>query len=158
MTTQPAIHPAKHRRFTWGTAMTLVFIAWAVFIVQFIWRANTLDRELVADKPYEQGLAYQHQIEATQNATAYAANIRVSATSEGITLALPAQLVPIMQQAELHLQRPDRRADDIRLTLPVPATSVEIPVQALRHGHWRARLTWTANGKPCLYQTSLFVP
>ena len=128
----------------WGTGILLSIIGFIVIIMTMVVISVRMEGiELVTEGYYEKEIAYQDQIDKEQVTLDQNRDvIRFDSQKQLLVLDLPAGV-----KGSLHLFRPSNAELDQRLALDGNNTGIiEIPVDNLKEGYWKAQLNWVENG------------
>ena len=128
----------------WGTGILLSIIGFIVIIMTMVVISVRMDGiELVTEGYYEKEIAYQDQIDKEQVTMDQNRDV-ISFNSQKQLLILD---LPAGVKGTLHLFRPSDAELDQKLSLEGKNIgAIEIPVDKLKEGYWKAQLNWTENG------------
>ena len=79
-------------KFTWGHAITLVFILFAGYILYFVYQSFQTNVDLVAEDYYAKEVAFQDRINQTANAVPFKDVIEVRVDEQGLILQFPEEI------------------------------------------------------------------
>ncbi len=145
-------------KFNWGTGIVLAFILFISFILYFVIRMSTDDsnkHELVTKDYYRQELAYQKEIDAEKNAVAMNAQVKVTASEEGILIEFPERFEPEKITGKVSLYRPSNRHLDVNFPISLSNTHLLIPDSQLVDGRWDITIEWQYKGNSFLHKEKL---
>lgn len=135
-------------RLHWGTAIAMVYGAFAISTVGFVVFAAQYPVELVRDDYYAGALRHDERRAAVENATALGAPV-VSAGEDGrsVIVALPEE-----QAADaagtVRLYRPaDAAADRLVGLAPDASGRQALRLDDLGSGRWIVQVAWTSGGR-----------
>ncbi len=135
-------------RLHWGTAIAMVYGAFAISTVGFVVFAAQYPVELVRDDYYAGALRHDERRAAVENATALGAPV-VSAGEDGrsVIVALPEE-----QAADaagtVRLYRPaDSAADRLVGLTPDASGRQALRLDDLGSGRWIVQVAWTSGGR-----------
>jgi hypothetical protein len=128
----------------WGTGILLSIIGFIVIIMTMVVISVRMDGiELVTEGYYEKEIAYQNQIDKEQVTLDQNRDV-ISFNSQKQLLILD---LPAGVKGTLHLFRPSDAELDQKLSLDGNNLGIiEIPVDKLKEGYWKAQLNWIENG------------
>jgi hypothetical protein len=128
----------------WGTGILLSIIGFIVIIMTMVVISVRMEGiELVTEGYYEKEIAYQDQIDKEQVTLDQNRDV-ISFNSQKQLLILD---LPAGAKGTLHLFRPSDAELDQKLSLDGNNIGViEIPVDKLKEGYWKAQLNWVENG------------
>ena len=145
-------------KINWGTGIVLAFIGFIGFILYFVFLASTegkADHHLVTDEYYQEELAYQKEIDATQNAMEYAGQFKYEVTDEGLLITIPEALRKQNTQGTVFLYRPSNKHLDFNLTISLSNSHLLIPDKRLLGGRWNIKIRWDYEGKDYLVKKKI---
>lgn len=145
-------------RISWGTGIVLAFAAFIIFILYFVVLASTENKanhDLVTREYYKEELAYQQEIDAEQNALAYAKATTFTKTGEGLVITLPENFNFDNTQGTVSLYRPSNKHLDFDLPVSLSNSHLLIPDKQLLDGRWDIRISWSSNQQNYLIKKSI---
>ncbi len=145
-------------KINWGTGIVLAFIAFISFILYFVVRMSMDDRanhDLVTKEYYKRELAYQNEIDASENAAKMGAKLKVVKSEEGLTIFFPNQFEPNKIKGTVSLYRPSNKHLDIDFPISLSKTHLLIPDNRLVDGRWDINVKWEYKGKTFLHKEKL---
>ncbi|WP_296699138.1 FixH family protein [Algoriphagus sp.] len=128
----------------WGTGILLSIIGFIVIIMTMVVISVRMEGiELVTEGYYEKEIAYQDQIDKEQITLDQNRDvISFDSQKQHLILDLPAGV-----KGTLHLFRPSNAELDQRLAIDGNNKGIiEVPVDKLKKGYWKAQLNWVENG------------
>jgi len=129
----------------WGKWIIIAFVFFALFIATLVTVCMRQDVSLVSTSYYQDELAYQQQIERTNNALSLAEKPVIRVAEPGV---VEVNFQQRADQGKLRLFCPSNAAMDRAFDLGSSAESLRhFDVQGLQRGMYRARLQWSAAGK-----------
>lgn len=148
-------------RSRWPLAIGAAFVLFATYIGLMVQHALRTSVDLVSPDYYQQELRYQQRMEATARTAALPApvQVQVEAAARRLRLTLPPALAGQPVRGTLQFFRPaDQRLD---FTLPFapagqPPQQV-LSTRALRPGHWRLRLAFSAGPQEYFLEKELTI-
>lgn len=142
----------------WGRGIAAVIVLFIAAILVMVWISMRERVDLVADRYYEDGLAYEGRLEARRHARADG-NVRISADASGIRLVFPAGLAAAGITGEAHLYRPADGSRDRRVALAPDSAGVQqLSIAGLLPGHWKVKVLWSIPGVEYYAEESVFLP
>ncbi|MDX1315379.1 MAG: FixH family protein [Eudoraea sp.] len=145
-------------KISWGTGIVLAFVAFIIFILYFVFLASTRNQanhDLVTREYYKEELAYQQEIDAQQNALAYAKATTFTKTAEGLMITFPEDFNFNNTDGTVSLYRPSNKHLDFDLPVSLSNTHLLIPDKQLVDGRWDIRISWSHNGQNYLIKESI---
>ncbi|SIN85206.1 FixH family protein [Algoriphagus halophilus] len=128
----------------WGTGIFLSFLGFIVVIMTMVTISVRMDGiELVTESYYEKEIVYQDQIDKEQ--------ATLDQNKDVMTFDMKGQMIlvdlPSGASGTLHLFRPSDAALDQKIKLDGNSQrSIEVPINQLKSGYWKAQLNWVENG------------
>lgn len=145
-------------KINWGTGIVLAFIAFISFILYFVVRMSMDDQanhDLVTKEYYKRELAYQNEIDASENAAKMGAKLKVVKSEKGLTIFFPEQYEPNKIKGIVSLYRPSNKHLDIDFPISLSKTHLLIPDNRLVDGRWDIAVKWEYKGKIFLHKEKL---
>lgn len=142
---------------SWGTAITLVYTAFAAATTGFVAFAMSRPVELVTPEYYAEALRQDQRMQAEQNARSLRPGVAlVQSAGRQVALSLPLDQVTTAQ-GTVTLYRPaDSRADRV---LPLALDSngrQHIALDGLAAGAWIVQVRWAASGREYYVEQPVF--
>jgi hypothetical protein len=129
----------------WGKWIVVAFVLFAAFIDTLVTVCMRQDISLVSSSYYQDELAYQQQIERTNNALNLAEKPVIRVVQPGV---VEVDMQQPADNGELRLFCPSNAAMDRAFDLDSSSDTLRhFDVQGLQRGMYRAKLQWTAQGK-----------
>lgn len=129
-------------KFTWGHAITLVFILFAGYILYFVYQSFQTNVDLVAEDYYAREVAFQDRINETANAVPFKEKVEVKVDHEGILITFPKDEVEVLEGSGT-LFRPSSKDMDRKFPITLNEDHTQrIPKQALSPGRYSVQLEW----------------
>lgn len=128
----------------WGTGIFLSFLGFIVVIMTMVTISVRMDGiELVTESYYEKEIVYQDQIDKEQ--------ATLDQNKDIMTFDMKGQMIlvdlPSGASGTLHLFRPSDAALDQKIKLDGNSQrAIEVPINQLKSGYWKAQLNWIENG------------
>lgn len=145
-------------KINWGTGIVLAFIAFISFILYFVVRMSMDDQanhDLVTKEYYKRELAYQNEIDASENAAKMGAKLKVVKSEKGLTIFFPNQFEPNKIKGTVSLYRPSNKHLDIDFPISLSKTHLLIPDNRLVDGRWDISVKWEYKGNTFLHKEKL---
>lgn len=140
---------------SWGYRITIVYLAFAAFMIGMVTLCILQDDIFLVDKEYyKEELKYQDKIDKISTASRLRVPIKMQHQGSELVITYPPEALP--SGGDLWLFRPS----DARLDKHMAATASEggvqtIPLSALAPGLWRVKLDWQSGGKGYFYEREL---
>ena len=136
---------------SWGKAIVVVFVAFALFIGTLVTICVRQDISLVSRNYYQDELRYQDEIDQMNNVAALAERPLI-AVREG-QLEIRYTDLSKVEHGKLTLVRPsDARYDAVFTVAQTTQPFQRYDISGLPSGRYNARLVWSINGKDFLVQ------
>ncbi|ARV15232.1 FixH family protein [Polaribacter sp. SA4-12] len=145
-------------KFNWGTGIVISIIAFMSFIMYFVITMSTDKRfkhDLVTEKYYQKELAFQKQIDATQNAFKLKEKITLINTLEGLQVLFPSNFNPKEIEGKVFLYRPSNKQLDFEIPISISNTYLLVPEKRLLDGRWNITVSWSYKNTPYLFKKEL---
>jgi hypothetical protein len=133
----------------WGKWIIASFILFAVFIATLVTVCMRQDINLVSKDYYKEELAYQEQITRISNTVALASKPSISRINSD---SLEIILIQTVARGELKLFCPSDPNMDRTFQLKLLDDRQFINVHSLKHGMYRAKMYWSAEGKDYFFE------
>lgn len=142
----------------WGWKMAIVYTAFVVAILTFVFKARSEKIDLVAPDYYAQELNFKDRMEASGNANLYSSSISVKKVEGVIVIQFPQEQARRIYDAHVHFYCPADADKDVKMDLQLNENAkAEVPVTSLKEGNYLAKLTWTADDKSHYIEKKLSV-
>ncbi len=142
-------------KWNWGTGIILVYSSFVLFMLGMVYLCTQQHFDLVTPDYYEQELKFQQVIDGKQNEQ----NLG-KATSVVIDKAIVTVTIPMDAsdgEGKVTFYRPDNALYDVSLLLH-GANSVSLPIEKLKAGMYKVKVSWKHAGKPYYSEQALIVP
>ena len=140
----------KPNRSFWPYGIILTFVLFIGGTVSLIVFASSQQVDLVSPNYYEQELKYQQRIDGLDRAKQLGnrASVSYDATSQRLTVCVPAEQVREKLAGQIQLYRPSAAGLDRELKLSPDANGIQtIDSANLERGLWKVRVSWNAGGQ-----------
>jgi hypothetical protein len=142
----------------WGWKMAIVYTAFVVAIMTFVFKARSEKIDLVAADYYAQELNFKDRMEASSNANEFFSSISVMNGDGVITIQLPQEQAKRIYDAHVHFYCPSDADKDVEMDLQVNENAQAIvPTTSVKEGNYLAKLSWTADDKSHYIEKKLSV-
>ena len=132
-------------KFTWGHAITLVFILFAGYILYFVYQSFQTNVDLVAEDYYAKEVAFQDRINQTANAVPFKDVIEVRVDEQGLILQFPEEIE--VKEGLVTLFRPSAKEMDRVFPISLIEGQQRIPKEVLTPGRYAVQLEWKDSEK-----------
>lgn len=131
-------------QWNWGTKIMLVYIAFVLFMLSFVFFSTQQQFDLVTPDYYEEELKYQNVIDGQRNTQALGSRMQIAREQDMLVISLPT--LQNNEHAKINFYRPDNAKLDF--VVPVGANGrVTVPAKKLASGMYKVKASWTVNGK-----------
>ena len=145
-------------KINWGWGIVIAFVGFIGFILYFVILANTdtrADHHLVTDQYYQEELAYQKEIDATENAMEFAGDFKIEKTADGLMIHIPETVRLQEAKGKVSLYRPSNEHLDFNLDISLSNSHLLIPDKRLLDGRWDITIRWEYQGKDYLVKKNI---
>lgn len=143
-------------KLNWGNSIAIFFSLFVVFILFMVYKATTVNHDLVSDNYYLDELKYQDVIDGMNNFNATGSRLGIDQKENGIILSIPEKTLKGFDSGSVILQRPSNQ--NLDLSLPWNGKKeVFIASDQLVAGKYKFILNWTSAGLPFHVQRDYFV-
>jgi len=133
---------------SWGKSIVVAMTLFAAFIATLVTICMRQDISLVTRDYYQQEGVFQENLVAAFNASALPSPPQIEIV-EHYLLKVDVERIAEMENAELLLFSPSTEKRDRRFVLSAARRSQQLfDISTLEPGMYRARLSWTMQGKP----------
>ena len=132
----------------WGWGVGAVYTVFALGTLGVVAFTMTQRIDLVSEDYYQKELKYEQQIDRTRNTTDLQNQLTCETVDNGqaIKLQFPAGMREV--KGSVLLYRPSISGMDRELEIKVDAAGTQvIPVARLKPGYWKAKVTWSSEGR-----------
>ena len=143
-------------KLNWGTGIALVYGAFALVMVAFVFQSRRYDPGLVRKDYYNLDLNYQEHMEKKQNTAnlTHGLNVRFDAVRRVIRLQFPE--TTDAPSGSIKCFRPVNVRDDMNLDVQTgPDGAMEIPAGRMSNGLWHLEVDWQAGGTKYFHEATL---
>ncbi|MEN8157284.1 MAG: FixH family protein [Bacteroidota bacterium] len=144
-------------KFNWGTGILLFIILFLLSAGVFIGFAMRQDVNLVHKDYYKKGVDHSEQMRVAKRSAEFEHAVRTRLTEEFLLVEVAQSLAVAIDSGEMLLYRPSSSRLDIRLSLTMPDTLLEISREQLIHGRYILQFHWFSDGLEYRTEEDLFV-
>ena len=139
----------------WGKGITIVIIAFMLFIASFVYRAFQHDANLVTEDYYEQEVNYDQTKTDKQNYQNLAGNITISKNQDGIYFQFPEQ-VSSSVNGKIKFYRPDSKKFDREFDLTLNKDRQQVlDYDQFIEGNYEVTVEWKENAKGYIFEDQI---
>ena len=144
----------------WGTAITIVIIAFMSFILYLVIGISSVDIDLEYEDYYQKELAFEDQISASKNQSEANYLIDIISSNNQIEVRFKNMSNPEKIEGQIHFFRPSNASKDkiYELKGTVSKTGkVIFPRDVLSSGKYIVKISYTINNKNYFSQQNLYI-
>jgi len=144
-------------KINWGTAMVIVMAVFIIFILQYVYRASVVEKyrhHLVADDYYKDELIYQLDIDKQKASNKLKENIKLTKTTDGLTMVFPYSFDYKKISGTVKLLRPSNYKLDLKTNLKLTSNTFLIKKSDLVAGKYEISIDWQYKSKSYLFKKS----
>ena len=139
----------------WPYAIILVFVFFAIFIGQFVYRSMQNPTNLVAEDYYQQEINYQSKIDKSSNALAIKSQMEFDITDDLVKVNFPMAWTNV--KGTLHLYNPINEQLDVSAPFSTPSNVLQMKLKDLQIGNWTVKLEFDYEGKAYFVEEKILV-
>ncbi|MBI5647692.1 MAG: FixH family protein [Ignavibacteriae bacterium] len=149
--------PSPQRKSFWPIGLTIFL---AVFVVVTVGVAFFISREkvdLVTERAYEKGIAYQAQIDVLERTKALAIKPAVSWADGNCVITFADSTHAADATGMLTFFKPDDAAQDFKVVLALDERGIQrVPFGEKKSGRWNIGIAWTHAGNEYFLEEAVF--
>ena len=145
-------------KINWGTGVVIAFGLFITFILYFVFKVQSdsqYDHEMVTEDYYKKELAFQNQLDKSQNAHDLKEKIAVTAQDGGLLISFPKSFDASKIKGKVSFYRPSNQKLDFERTISLSSSNLLIPKTDLVGGRWDITIDWEYEGVGYLNKQSL---
>ena len=129
----------------WPVGLTIFLTFMVVSSLAFVYYTKQLSFDLVTEEYYQEGLAYQKQIDRMNNASALTEQLDIELLNKNqLVLKFPDSIPTLNISGTTMFFRPDDGTLDFKTALRVDSTHNQlIDLSGLKRGNWKVKVFWT---------------
>ena len=140
---------------SWAYAIIVVFVLFAVFIGQFVYRSVQNPTNLVAENYYQQEIDFQTKIDKSSNALAIKDQMTFAITDELVTVDFPTDWETV--KGTLHLYNPMNEKLDVSMPFTTQSNVLKMKLKDLQAGKWVVKLDFDYGNKGYFLEENVIV-
>jgi len=145
-------------KFNWGTGILIFLILFLMAAAVFIGFAMRQDVNLVHEDYYEQGVAYETQMNAEARSVVYRDSIDSHFEDQFLVLSFRGVNQMTIDSAQVLLFRPSSSSLDLHMPFDFRQERMKIPGSDLYSGRYILKLSWYAGGLKYEVDKAIYVP
>ncbi|RIJ41680.1 FixH family protein [Pontibacter oryzae] len=148
-----------HTQTLWPYGIVAAIILFAGYIIFFVTKAMRQDVDLVSKDYYAQEIAYQDQINKVRRTAAVGdVDVDYQPGKQAILMQLPAGFRGQKINGTISFFRPSDETLDVEVPLQLGRDqSQQVSIEALKPGHWRVRVNFSANQQAYFAENSITI-
>lgn len=138
------------KKLHWGHGLAIAlgcFIIFILFLI-FVFPMGKQNAEMISNNYYEEELEYQQVIDAKNNATKLKQQPAYKATSEGMMISFPNEIMPDNGKVNFVLFRTNDSNLDVKKEIALQHNVFLIPKKVISAGSYTLKLKWKENKIP----------
>ena len=138
------------KKLHWGHGLAIAlgcFIIFILFLI-FVFPMGKQNAEMISNNYYEEELEYQQVIDAKNNATKLKEQPAYKATSEGMMISFPSEIMPDNGKVNFVLFRTNDSNLDVKKEIALQHNVFLIPKKVISAGSYTLKLKWKENKIP----------
>ena len=148
---------ASKFKFNWGTGIAIFYVTFVIAMLAFVFWTTGNNRELVTEDYYAEELAYQSTIDSRERANNLEGQVRIDAQLGSIKMELPLGMSDKEITGELFLYKQDDKRKDTRFSFVGKKIDFMFVSERIVNGRWKAKLSWTAEGKDYYFEENIWI-
>lgn len=141
----------------WGYKILILYTGFVAGMLLLVYQCTQQPIDLVAENYYEQELAFQDQINRSNNAATGGMELSVHFDQQQLVIAYPAAAEHLPVSGEIHLFRPDDARLDVRIPVAASDGQQIIDVSHYAKGNWRVQVSWEMGNTPLYQEEKIFI-
>ena len=137
-------------KLNWGTSIAIVYVVFMIGMISVVVVAVRKGVNLVRPDYYQEGVSYQHNIDAQANLLRLEKKVELRNEAAELVIKLP---TPEPAKGTVHMFRPSDFKLDKTFTFEVGVDEkIHIPTTDLIRGDWVTKIKWKGADKSYEYQ------
>ena len=145
-------------KISWVTGIVASFVLFVLMIFYLVYVINRSNEQLVTDRPYEEGLAYNQVMQRQQRSAIWQKSINLIQTVNDICISFKQAEELKTATGKINLYRPQGDQQDVGISFALDARGQQcIPTHTLAKGRWRVVIRWQMAGNDYEWQKEFYV-
>lgn len=147
-------------KINWGTGIVIGMALFMGFIITLAVKMMNQKVDLVTKDYYEQGIAYEQQIESIKAANALSDKVycETDYNSRQLRVSFPKDFIGKKTTGKIILFRPSDAKKDLSMPLLLDSSLQQgIALEKLSRGSWRIQIRWQCEGKDYYYEEDITI-
>jgi hypothetical protein len=148
-------------KINFATALTIVFVTWALGLFYLVYRSSGESVDLVARDYYNQEIAYQNKIDKETNAGKLSESVEVEMEnqSQQLRIRFPQEFHSRLLSGQIHFFKPDDASADFTVALQTDETGLQrVSTNEIKSGFWRVKIDWACDGVSYFAEKTFHLP
>jgi nitrogen fixation protein FixH len=135
-------------KLSWGVGIAIFYSSFVVVMIGMVIYSKTFDPDLVVDNYYEEDLAFQSRLDASENERALEHGLIISKKESEKTVCFEFPEGQSVVNGKISFYRPDDKSKDFEVSVEnfSGKAAVRIPYDKIALGLWKVKVSWAANG------------
>lgn len=147
------------KKIGWGTRIAILYIGFVMLSITMVVISMNQKIDLVSEDYYPKELAFQNQINSTNNANALSEQISHSFTGNGIELQFPSIFKGKKITGEIVFFRPSDASKDFKTPVRLDEQVKQIiPINNLNKGMYKLQIDWKVNDTAYFDEETILIP
>ena len=130
-------------KFHWGAAVAGGIVLFILLILGLVTIAVSSRVDLVTDRYYDKGIAYQQRINTLSRTAAHGEKLSVRLSGEDLLIEFPRSVPAPMLTGTITLYRPADKSRDVVVRIAPDSAGVQrLALAALDRGLWKLQIAW----------------
>jgi len=143
----------------WPVGLTIFLTFMVVSSLIFVYYTTQLSFDLVTEEYYQEGLAYQEQINRINNSGGLSEQLSISLLGKNhLALQFPDSIPALKIGGTTMFFRPDNGTLDFNTAIKVDSTRKQIiDVSGMKKGNWKVKVFWTDGSLEYYNEAPVFI-
>ena len=138
----------------WGFGIVSVFVLFVVFMVGMVVKAHMHDVDLVSDDYYAKEIKFQDHIDEAENGSQFRDSVQLTLSADTVTLKM--SIPHKIEGGEVAFFNPSDPKKDKEMQLKLDNNQCQyFDRSKFQTGHYKAQLSWQAEGKKYFVEKDL---
>lgn len=145
-------------RINWAFGITLVVLAFVVFILDLVYRCSCERVDLVSEKYYENELRYEERIGSVRNVSESGNRIAMEMNGRVLNIGYPVAMACSNISGTISFFRPDDSRLDFDVKVdPSSDNTQSVSLASLKRGKWKVQVTWRSKEMPFYQEQEIWL-
>lgn len=143
---------------SWSIRITILYVGFVALILTLVYMANHQKVELVSEDYYKQELAFQDQIDHSQNSTDLKEQPSVIPSVNGVEVHFPNSMNADSISGKILFLRPSDATLDKEIELHPYNSELQIADAGFKTGLYQVKMNWSDGRKKYYNEYSIYIP